>query len=61
VTKLAYQGAHQAIRRALLPYAYGQPCHLCGQLMLPGQPLDLDHRPDGRGYRGMAHAVFRCA
>jgi hypothetical protein len=57
VTKLAYQGAHQAIRRALLPYAYGQPCHLCGQLMLPGQPLDLDHRPDGRGYRGMAHAV----
>jgi hypothetical protein len=26
--------------------------------MLPGQPLDLDHRPDGRGYRGMTHA--RC-
>jgi hypothetical protein len=26
--------------------------------MLPGQQLDLDHRPDGRGYRGMSHA--RC-
>jgi hypothetical protein len=58
VTKPAYQGAHQAIRRAVLPYAYGQLCHLCGQPMLPGQPLDLDHRPDGRGYRGMTHS--RC-
>jgi hypothetical protein len=26
--------------------------------MLPGQELDLDHTPDGRGYRGMSHA--RC-
>jgi hypothetical protein len=58
VTKPAYQGAHRAIRRAVLPYAYGQLCHLCGQPMLPGQPLDLDHRPDGRGYRGMSHS--RC-
>jgi hypothetical protein len=58
MTKPAYRGAHRAVRRAVLPYAYGQVCHLCGRPMLPGQPLDLDHRPDGRGYRGMSHA--RC-
>jgi hypothetical protein len=58
VTKPAYRGAHRAIRRAVLPYAYGQLCHFCGRPMLPGQALDLDHRPDGRGYRGMSHS--RC-
>jgi 5-methylcytosine-specific restriction endonuclease McrA len=35
--------AHQALRRRLLPLAWGQPCPLCGQLMLQGQALDLDH------------------
>lgn len=58
MTAPPYRGPHRAIRRALLPYAYGQLCHLCGQPMLPGQALDLDHRPDGRGYRGLAHS--RC-
>jgi hypothetical protein len=58
VTAPPYRGPHRAIRRAVLPYAYGQLCHLCGQPMLPGQALDLDHRPDGRGYRGMSHS--RC-
>jgi hypothetical protein len=58
VTKPAYQGAHRAVRRAVLPHAYGQLCHFCGRPMLPGQALDLDHRPDGRGYRGMSHS--RC-
>ena len=31
------------LRRALLPSAYGKPCVRCGQLMLPGQKLHLDH------------------
>lgn len=56
MTKSVYQGPHQAIRRALLPYAYGQLCHLCGKPMVWPERLDLDHRPDGRGYRGMSHS-----
>ena len=56
MTKPAYRGPHQAIRRALLPHALGALCHFCGRPMLAGQALDLDHRPGGRGYRGMAHA-----
>lgn len=57
MTAPPYRGSHQAIRRALLPSAYGQPCHFCGRPMLPGQALDLDHRPGGAGYRGMTHAT----
>lgn len=53
-----YGGQHQAIRAANLPYAYGKPCTRCGQPMLPGQDLDLDHFDDRGGYRGFAHA--RC-
>jgi hypothetical protein len=53
-----YGGPHQALRRAALPYAVGQPCSRCGQPMLPGQALDLDHRDDGGGWWGFAHA--RC-
>lgn len=57
-----YGYGHQALRRALLPYAYGEQCPhydtdpLCTGLMLPGQALDLDHTDDRTGYRGMAHA-----
>lgn len=53
-----YGGPHQAIRRAGKPYAYGTPCGRCGELMMPGQPIDLDHTDDRAGYRGFAHA--RC-
>jgi hypothetical protein len=52
----AYGGPHQAIRRALLPYAYGQPCPRCGWPMLIGQPLDLDHTDDRAGYLGLSHS-----
>ena len=38
-----YGHAHQAKRAKLLAAAYGQPCTRCGQPMLPGQLLDLDH------------------
>jgi hypothetical protein len=53
-----YGGTHQATRRAMLPYAAGSLCCRCGRPILPGQPVDLDHRDDGVGYRGLAHA--RC-
>lgn len=34
---------HRRARAALLPYAYGKPCPLCGEVMAKGQALDLDH------------------
>jgi len=34
---------HQRIRKALLPYAYGKQCAMCGLLMSKDQALDLDH------------------
>lgn len=54
----AYAGPHRAIRRALLPYAYGRPCPRCGRPMLPGQALDLGHTDDRAAYSGIEHA--RC-
>jgi hypothetical protein len=54
----AYAGPHQAIRRVLLPDAYGKPCPRCGLPMLPGQDLDLGHTDDRAAYSGMEHA--RC-
>jgi hypothetical protein len=56
-TARGYGHQHQQLRRALLPFAYGQTCHHCGNTMLPGQALDLDHTDDRTGYRGMAHAT----
>ena len=50
-----YNGAHPKIRAALLPAAIGQLCHFCGQPMLAGQRLDLDHTLDGSAYRGITH------
>jgi hypothetical protein len=38
-----YGYAYQKLRKALLPQAYGTPCVRCGQLMLKGQQLHLDH------------------
>lgn len=41
---------HQRRRRQLLPLAYGTPCPICGNLMVKGQALDLDHTlPRSRG------------
>lgn len=50
-----YGHYHRKVRRALLPFAYGRPCLHCGQLMLPGQRLALDHTADGSAYRGIVH------
>lgn len=52
-----YGYGHERLRKALLPTAYGKPCGRCGEPMLRGQPLDLDHTDDRAGYRGMAHAA----
>jgi hypothetical protein len=38
-----YDAQHKRTRAALLPGAYGTPCPLCHQPMLPTQQLDLDH------------------
>jgi hypothetical protein len=51
-----YGYRHQVLRRALLPFAYGRACPKCGQLMLPGQQLDLGHTEDRTAYTGMEHA-----
>jgi hypothetical protein len=52
LTARGYNHAHRKRRAALLPAAYGQPCPLCGEVMLPEQRLHLHHvvplavRPD---------------
>jgi hypothetical protein len=51
-----YGGGHQRIRKAVLPFAYGQLCHFCHEPMLPGQQLDLDHLPGTDLYRGPCHS-----
>ena len=51
-----YDSEHERIRKELLPFAYGKSCHLCGETMKQGDDLDLDHTPDGTGYRGMTHS-----
>jgi hypothetical protein len=51
-----YGGDHKKLRKALLPQAYGIPCYRCGQLMLEGQALHLDHTDDRAGYGGFSHA-----
>lgn len=55
-TARGYGARHQAIRRQLLPRAIGTPCSRCGQPMLAGQPLHLDHSDDRKSYIGFSHA-----
>lgn len=57
-TERGYGYRHQALRRALLPAAYGRPCPRCGHTMEKGQPLDLGHNDERTEYTGMEHA--RC-
>jgi len=52
---VSYGGPHQAIRKALLPYAVGSACARCSRAILPGQQVDLDHNDDRVGYRGWSH------
>jgi hypothetical protein len=57
VTAVRYGYGHRQIRKLGLPYAYGTPCVRCGELMLPGQLLHLNHADDGIGYLGFSHAA----
>lgn len=54
-TERGYGADHQRLRAATIDQAYGQPCTRCGQPMVKGQPLDLDHDDDRSGYRGFSH------
>jgi hypothetical protein len=57
MTKAKYSGPHRRLSELLRAGAHGLPCVRCGEPMLPGQPLDLDHDDDHPGrYRGVAHA-----
>jgi len=38
-----YGKEHQRLRRVMVALALGTACEVCGELMLPGQALDLDH------------------
>lgn len=51
-----YGRAHQQLRAALLPDAYGRDCPKCGAVMMRGDTLDLGHTDDRSGYTGMEHA-----
>jgi hypothetical protein len=55
VTGAKWSGGHRRLSEQMRVRALGQICHFCGLPMLHGQPLDLDHAPDGRSYRGVAH------
>ena len=54
-----YDAQHERTRAELLPDAYGQACHFCGERMWPHQNLALDHTEDRSGYRGIVHADYR--
>jgi hypothetical protein len=56
MTGAKWSGQHRRLSEKLRARAIGQFCHFCGRPMLPGQALDLDHAPDGRRYRGVAHS-----
>jgi hypothetical protein len=52
-----YGYTYQKLRKQLLPQACGTPCVRCGELMLPGQKLHLDHDDWDRSIiRGFAHS-----
>jgi len=56
-TKGGWGNQHQKLRKRLLPQAYGKPCARCGQPMLPGQKLHLDHNDTRTGWLGFSHAA----
>lgn len=55
-TKRGYGAKHQRLRETTIADAIDTPCHFCGEPMLVGQPLHLDHTEDRSAYRGFAHA-----
>lgn len=51
-----YDHKHRILSERARSQAVGSPCVRCHKVMLPGQPLDLDHTDDRTGYNGVAHA-----
>ncbi|WP_425456791.1 endonuclease domain-containing protein [Aeromicrobium piscarium] len=60
-TERGYGSDHRRLRTELLPAALGKPCHFCGEPMLAGQSLALDHTEDRSGYRGIVHLSCNAA
>lgn len=54
-TARGYGSDHKRLRAAGLASAYGTACARCGQVMVEGQDLDLDHTDARDGYRGFSH------
>jgi hypothetical protein len=52
-----YGWGHQKLRKRLAPaVAAGMvTCARCGELIQPGEPWDLGHTEDRRGYAGPEH------
>lgn len=50
-----YGSAHKRLRQLTLADAFGKPCARCGDPMLVGEVLELDHADSGRGYLGFSH------
>jgi hypothetical protein len=48
---------HRQERRRLAPRVNRGTvrCVFCGELIEPGEPWDLDHKPDLKGWTGPAH------
>lgn len=42
-SRRGYGAAHRKRRTALLPFAYGKDCPMCGEVMERSQKLALDH------------------
>ena len=58
-TARGYGTSHQAVRKQLAPMVAAglAVCARCLRPITPGEPWDLDHRPDRRGYLGPSHAA----
>jgi len=54
-----YGVVHQKTRKRWAPLvaAGDVKCARCGQLIRPGEPWDLDHADDRKGYIGPSHAA----
>lgn len=54
-TVRGYGWEHQKVRDEAMRTLIGTPCTRCGEPVLAGQALALDHTDDRTGYLGLAH------
>jgi hypothetical protein len=56
-----YNVAHQRRRTAeMRAFKPQMPCCLCGHPLSTPAGVELDHGPDGKTYRGLAHGTVAC-